>query len=146
MRIKFTVFGEPKGKARPRFLRSGRAYTPRDTAEYEDYVRTCYKQAAGQMCLGDEAMIELSITAYFAIPKSTGKKKRAQMLSGEVLPAKKPDADNIAKIIADSLNKIAYHDDKQIVSLHVRKRYSDSPRVEVELLEKKKEENKHGTD
>ena len=98
------------------------------------------------MCFGDEAMIELSITAYFAIPKSTGKKKRAQMLSGEVLPAKKPDADNIAKIIADSLNKAAYHDDKQIVSLYVRKRYSDSPRVEVELIEVKKEENKHGTD
>lgn len=33
--IEFTVFGEPQGKARPRFTRMGRAYTPKKTADYE---------------------------------------------------------------------------------------------------------------
>lgn len=39
--------------------------------------------------------------------------------------------DNCIKIIADALNKIAYHDDTQIVDCQVRKFYSDDPRVEV---------------
>lgn len=53
------------------------------------------------------------------------------MLSGDIRPTKKPDMDNVIKIIADSLNKIAYRDDTQIVDCQVRKFYSEKPRVEV---------------
>ena len=55
------------------------------------------------------------------------------MLTGNLRPTKKPDLDNVAKIILDSLNKIAYDDDSQIVDLHIRKYYSDNPRVLVSL-------------
>lgn len=37
------------------------------------------------------------------------------MLAGEIRPTKKPDMDNVVKIIADSLNNLAYYDDTQIV-------------------------------
>ena len=51
-------------------------------------------------------------------------------------PTLKPDADNIAKIICDGLNSIAYKDDKQIISLQVLKVWTDGiERVEVELNE-----------
>lgn len=51
-------------------------------------------------------------------------------------PILKPDADNIAKIVCDGLNGIAYKDDKQIVSLTVLKVWTDGiERVEVELNE-----------
>ena len=33
------------------------------------------------------------------------------MFKGEMLPTKKPDVDNIIKIILDSLNGLAYKDD-----------------------------------
>lgn len=79
--------------------------------------------------------IEVNIMAYFGIPKSTSKKKTALMLNGFINPTKKPDADNIAKIILDSLNGIAFHDDSQIVRLVVEKRYSNNPRVELTLTE-----------
>ena len=46
------------------------------------------------------------------------------MEAGELLPCKKPDADNIAKVICDALNKVAYGDDTQICSLKVDKRYT----------------------
>lgn len=46
------------------------------------------------------------------------------------------------KIIADALNKIAYHDDTQIVDCQVRKFYSDDPRVEVRILDIKSPVNK----
>ena len=32
------------------------------------------------------------------------------MLEGVIRPSKKPDIDNVVKVIADSLNKIAYKD------------------------------------
>ena len=51
-------------------------------------------------------------------------------------PTLKPDTDNIAKIICDGLNGIAYKDDKQIVSLTVLKVWTDGiERVEVDISE-----------
>lgn len=55
------------------------------------------------------------------------------MLAGYEKPCKKPDIDNIAKVILDSLNDIAYHDDTQVVSLCMAKKYAETPRVEVKI-------------
>ena len=44
--------------------------------------------------------------------------------------------DNIAKIILDSLNGIAYKDDSQIIELTVLKMYTEgTERIEFSLLE-----------
>lgn len=131
---RFTVPGEPKGKGRPRFVKTGnyaRAYTPNSTAEYERLVAAEYIKQCGNSGFDEGEMLKMQVMAYFAIPKSTSKKKRALMLSGAIRPTKRPDMDNIVKIIADSLNKLAYYDDAQIVSADVRKYYSEEPRVEV---------------
>lgn len=48
---------------------------------------------------------------------------------------KKIDCDNLAKIILDSLNKIAYDDDSGISKLVVDKIYGEMPRVEITLEE-----------
>jgi Holliday junction resolvase RusA-like endonuclease len=78
--------------------------------------------------------MEAHIQAFFSIPKSTSKTKREKMLSGEIRPTKKPDWDNIGKVVCDALNKLAYGDDSGIVDGRVQKFYSDEPRVEVELV------------
>ena len=57
------------------------------------------------------------------------------MLNGELLPAKKPDIDNIAKTVLDALNSVAYRDDTQVVELQLRKQYSEKPRVEIYMEE-----------
>ena len=57
------------------------------------------------------------------------------MLKGDLRPIKKPDCDNIAKIILDALNGIAFHDDSQIVTLEVFKYYSERPKVYVDIWE-----------
>ncbi|WP_332834903.1 RusA family crossover junction endodeoxyribonuclease [Clostridium perfringens] len=50
-------------------------------------------------------------------------------------PTKKPDVDNIAKIILDSLNGVAYKDDSQIVDIRIIKKYTeDDERIEFELI------------
>jgi Holliday junction resolvase RusA-like endonuclease len=124
--------GEPKGKGRPRFCRNtGHAITPKDTVNYETLVKMEYTQACGEQMFPDDAMLDMRIKAYYSIPKSASKKRHAAMLSGDIRPTKKPDMDNVIKIIADSLNKIAYRDDTQIVDCQVRKFYSEKPRVEV---------------
>ena len=53
---------------------------------------------------------------------------------------KKPDCDNIAKIILDSLNGIAFKDDNQVSKLEVNKVYGTEDKVEVEIIYLDKEE------
>jgi Holliday junction resolvase RusA-like endonuclease len=57
------------------------------------------------------------------------------MLRCEIYPTKKPDADNIAKVILDALNGIAYRDDTQVVDLTVSMRYGTYSAVFVEIQE-----------
>lgn len=130
--IRFTVLGEPKGKGRPRFnTRTGHAITPKDTVNYESLVRLEYAQQTDGFRFQDDAMLDMRILAYYSIPQSKSKKVKAAMLNNEIRPTKKPDMDNVVKIIADSLNQVAYRDDTQIVDCQCRKFYSEQPRVEV---------------
>lgn len=132
--VSFMVPGPPVAKGRPRFTTAGgkvRTYTPEKTAAYEDLVKLAYMQVGVKLT----GPIAAEITAYFAIPKSTSKKMRQKMISGEVRPTKKPDLDNIVKSVLDALNGIAFDDDSQVCSLVVDKLYSEDPRVEVDLEE-----------
>lgn len=126
----FTVYGEPKGKGRPRFARNGHTYTPSETVNYETLVKVSY-QAQCEGCYDKDKMLCMTVMAYFNVPKSASNKKREAMLAGRIRPTKKPDLDNILKIVADSLNGIAYYDDAQIVGISLRKFYSDVPRTEI---------------
>lgn len=136
MTVKFTVVGEPKGKGRPRFVpQTGRAITPKDTANYETLVRMEYMAQCQGFKFPDNAMLDMRIIAYYSIPKSQTKKNKERMKRQLLRPTKKPDMDNVVKIIADSLNQVAYHDDTQIVDCQCRKFYSENPRVEVIIRE-----------
>ena len=101
---------------------------------YENLVKWCYQKEVGFM-FPDDSMIDIEIIAFYEIPKSTSKKKRRLMLDKKLRPTKKPDWDNVGKIICDSLNKIAYRDDAMVVDAIVRKFYSEQPRVEVTMRE-----------
>lgn len=128
------VEGKIKGKARPRVF-NGHAVTPKDTVNYENWVRLCYQQQGKGNGL-IEGSIRARIVAYYKIPKSYTKKRVQAIREGLEYPCKKPDSDNIAKIILDSLNKIAFDDDAQIVELTVLKRWTEeNERVEFELEE-----------
>lgn len=143
----FEVPGKPTGKARARTFynpKIGRvqSITPKDTVSYENLVKMCYITSEHRREWFNKEPITMYITAFFEIPKSTSKKDRARMLSGELHPTKKPDADNIAKIVCDALNDVAYHDDTQIVRLIVDKRYTESaPRVTIGIYDYRCEEN-----
>ena len=59
------------------------------------------------------------------------------MLDGKELPLKKPDIDNIVKVVADALNGVAYHDDTQIVMVVAKKVYSLLEGLDVTVEEYK---------
>ena len=126
--------GQPFGKQRPKFSRAGayvKTYTPKETTSYENLVKLFYNEAAKGKMFPEGAMLDVRIIAYYEIPKSTSKKKRREMLEHRIRPTKKPDWDNIGKIVCDSLNLVAYHDDSAVVDAQVRKFYSETPRVDV---------------
>ncbi len=152
MKVKFIVLGEPQGKERARAValhnkatntpvinpKSGRAviteYTPKKTEEYEKLIANEYRRQIGRFKFKYNEMLDMRIMAYYTIPKSDSKTLQAKKESGEIRPTKKPDWDNIAKVVADSLNKVAYKDDAQVVDAQVRKFYSRLPRIEVTIL------------
>ena len=55
------------------------------------------------------------------------------MLKGKIRPTKKPDLDNISKVICDGISHQGriWYDDSQVVSECIVKHYSRQPRVEV---------------
>lgn len=123
--IAFEIPGPIRGKARPRVTRTGNAYTPKETVQYENLVKICFQEAAAAGSLNlFELPIRAQLEVYYEIPKSTSKSRQGAMLLDRIYPTKKPDADNIAKIVLDSLNGIAYKDDSQVVELMVHKFYS----------------------
>lgn len=131
--IKIVIPGKPMGKQRARTLKNGISYTPKETVSYENLVKLCYMQLENKKIF--ENAVNMKITAYYPIPKSTSKKQAELMRTHLVRPTKKPDCDNITKIICDALNNVAYKDDSQVVECKVQKFYSDEPRVEVEIWE-----------
>lgn len=138
MTITFTVPGSPQGKMRPRVVKRGnfvQTYTPDKTVNYENLVKLMYGQEAKGRVFDREKSLRVLIVALYDIPQSTSKKRAELMRIGEIRPTKKPDLDNIAKIICDALNGVAYHDDAQVVDLKVVKYYSDTPCVTVTIEE-----------
>lgn len=135
--IQFTVPGDPRGKQRPRMTKYGTAYTPRETVAYEKLVKACMFRSIENGTSGTTRYktepVCVTIIAYYRIPTSITKKVRERIEAGDEKPTKKPDADNIAKIIMDALNGLAYQDDRQVVALTVLKEYAKGtePRVEV---------------
>ena len=135
MVYEFKMIGDIVGKARPRMnTRTGRAYTPTNTKLYEYSLRQWFIRDYPYF-KPIETRVKVTIIAYFGIPKSTSKKKEAEMLQGNISPTKKPDADNIIKIVLDAMNKFAFKDDTQVTKLEIEKKYDKTPRIYIKIEE-----------
>lgn len=135
--IMIDVPGDPFAKQRPRAAKKGRyitIYTPRETKQYEEKVRKVYNTMySGYPQL--EGDLTANIEGYFSIPNSVSKKKREEMLNGEIPHTKKPDCDNMGKICLDALNGAAYPDDAAINKLNISKEYADIAKVRITIIE-----------
>lgn len=104
---------EVRACPRPRHMRNGHTYMPREYMAYRRRVAGAYL-AAGGSDMGS-APIAVSIDVMRELPVSRPKRVSAEP------DTVRPDVDNIAKGVMDALNGIAYEDDSQVVSLSVLK-------------------------
>ena len=125
--ITFSVPGLPQGKQRPRIV-PGHAYTPSETKTYEQAVQWAYKVAHGVLFDGP---VDVVVIANFT-PKTKDELKHATELRHTAY-TKKPDADNILKIVLDAFNGLAYNDDAAVAYASVRKQYGDTDCVEIHI-------------
>lgn len=152
MKIQFIIPGEPFGKLnmQPRLV-NGRpqAYSPKKNNMYMDRIISILNNipevtSANGLIFEKGVPVRITIVAYFKIPDSHYKyykktkewkydKEGNEMLAGLIKPTKKPDLDNISKVICDAISHQGgiWHDDSQITSEMLSKYYSDKPRVEV---------------
>lgn len=142
--ISFKYYGKIKAKGRPRHriikgpsATYAQTYTDKHTQEYEEDIKLAYlnscKEGTNKAYMDSQMPLALEIEVYIKPPESTSKKKLELMLKGDILPTKKPDTDNIAKAVLDSLNAVAYADDKQICDLHITKYYSDREYMKITI-------------
>jgi putative phage endonuclease len=125
MKYEFEVEGKIVGKERPRVnMYSGNVYTPTKTKDYETLIQQAFlikyrKQPR------IEGRLSVSIIAFFKIPTSIKKSDRELMINDVISPTKKPDVDNIAKVVLDGLNNFVFKDDNQVSKIFVEKKYTD---------------------
>lgn len=96
--VRFTVPGEPRSKQRARVTARG-SYTPPETKQAELVVATTYRRTG---------VTHFDFQLVVTIDFYNGNKRRR-------------DIDNMAKLVLDALNGVAYADDHQVVELNLRK-------------------------
>lgn len=119
------------GKQRINIAKDGHAYTPNKTVRYEKYTKALYYKKYREIFL--KGAISAHILVYSMRPKyhyGTGKNSLKLKKRAPEYDLTKPDVDNIAKIILDALNGIAYKDDNQIIELYIKKSYALNKKFE----------------
>lgn len=124
--FRFTVPGEPVSK--PRQTRRDKWEQRECVVRYRAWadLARLHARMAGTLPPA-ETIKELRCTCYFLPPESWNAKSRSSVI-GERHNVR-PDVDNLAKAVLDSLFK----QDQAIADLVVRKRYDWTPRVEIEI-------------
>lgn len=121
---------KPTSKGRPRFnMSTGRTYTPGATKDFEQEFAYKYKSAGGKFY---EGYLKVKLVFAFTPPKSWSKKKQNEALEGIIRPTKS-DIDNYIKATLDSLNKVAYEDDRYIFGVEAIKKYDTKEYIDIEI-------------
>lgn len=77
--------------------------------------------------------VELTIAFFMPIPKATHRAMREQMVNRVIFPDKRPDEDNLAYIISNSLKGLVIDDDCRVVAKHVYKFYGEDPKTVIKV-------------
>lgn len=131
-RFELVIPGPPQPKERPRFnawMADGevrrRTRTSTRTRLAEDYARRVWIDAGAPRL--PEAPLRVWLGFYLSRPSAhynrAGISPRGHR---EATAAKGPDVDNLAKLVLDALNGLAWPDDRYIVELRVWKRLEDA--------------------
>jgi Holliday junction resolvase RusA-like endonuclease len=119
--IRITIQAEPTAKARSRVVfNNGKihSFTPIKTKEAQDLIRLrCMRHQ--EQCFGEHIPVKLTIVFYRTKSKWLSRK--------ETMPMRRPDLDNMIKLVNDAILGVLVKDDCQICSISAKKRWTDRP-------------------
>jgi Holliday junction resolvase RusA-like endonuclease len=127
MAFKTIIKIEPVAKGRPRStIQGGKiwTYNPDRTQVAEETIRAFLSEYK-ETIFPQHAPLKLTVTFYRT--KSKWLPKR------ETLPFRRPDLDNLLKLLLDAINHILIPDDAQITSIETKKRWSTKSYGYIEL-------------
>jgi Holliday junction resolvase RusA-like endonuclease len=118
---------EPVAKGRPKFTRQGFAYTPTKTRQAEKFIAAYVKSLSAPIF---SAGVPLAMDVVLCCLRPKSAKKRLYPPG---------DIDNYVKLILDALQGDGgiIPNDNQIVQLRAAKRYDETARIEIEIMEVK---------
>lgn len=139
-RFSIQIDMEPKAQSRPRFARMKdhvRTYDKKDMKLWRVHCTALIKELYDGPKFEEAVMV--TATFYVKPPKyiSDKKKNKEPLEREEMWIPKKPDLDNYIKALLDSMSdsECIWKDDGQVACLVVKKKYSMTPRIELELQE-----------
>lgn len=139
--VSFFVPGQPQTQGSKRGIvhpHTGRVMLLEQAGQKLKSWRAAITDAAIEAMAGRDPIqgaVELSVYFYFARPKSHFRTNGELKASAPARPAKRPDLDKLTRAVKDSMSRIVYRDDGQVVSLLAEKFYKPSPGVSVTVTE-----------
>jgi Holliday junction resolvase RusA-like endonuclease len=128
----FEIIGKPTPQIQTRFRKcSNKIFTWDPSKANKEYIQLQSRPYAPNSPLFGP--IQLDLTFYLPIPKSTSIVKTKQMINQVIHHTSRPDVDNLAYIVTNALKDIFYHDDRQIIDLYLHKRYGEIPKTVVKI-------------
>ncbi len=134
MTITFTVPAVPVAQPRPRATTvngQARMYAAKKSHAIHDFKASVRHAWAETKMLAFEGPLVMKLR--FVFPRNPKWQKRQP---GRHPKPTKPDMDNLAKGVCDSLNELAYHDDAAIVRMEIEKHIAaigEQPHVEITI-------------
>lgn len=135
-RVHFTVHGIPVAQPRPRVTRHG-VYVPakHPIHAYRQAVLLTWQSLGKVYGAPMPRAVSLGITFWFPRPKAMRWKTKPMLA---IPKTTRPDLDNLAKGVLDSLQNHAFGDDSQVVELRLSKwivRGGMPPRTEITITD-----------
>lgn len=135
--IRITVLGDPTPQQRHRHHQVKGAdfvttYDP-SSKKKKEFLKACLPYKPDRP---HEQPLRVDMVFYFSRPKShyrSGKYAHILKDTAPTLHVSRPDADNCAKFVKDSLNKTFWKDDSFVCDMNVKKRYDENPRTEITI-------------
>jgi crossover junction endodeoxyribonuclease RusA len=134
--MKFTVYGQPIPQGSMRAFMPKRGKFPIVTADNAK-TKPWRQEIAGvaqntlqsnrEVSWGAEFPLRVAIDFFFDRPKSLKKSIMDKVT--------KPDLDKLARSVLDALTGICFHDDSQVIDLHVTKNFGSPARAEIMVEE-----------
>ena len=126
-RLDFSVTGipVPQGSMVARLIKGRPVVVHRDTTSLKAWRRRIGVAASGHMefrrVWAKQSPVEVSLLFELPRPASVARPR----------PTVPPDLDKLTRAALDALTGVVFHDDAQVVDLHVHKFYSPTPGVRV---------------